>query len=100
MAHITGGGLTENLPRVIPEGCRAVIDTASWDIPEVFRFLQKGGNIKQSEMYLTFNCGVGMVVCVAEEHAGQAVARLNELGEEAFVIGRMEAGEGEQVVYQ
>ncbi|MGI9275960.1 MAG: phosphoribosylformylglycinamidine cyclo-ligase [Endozoicomonas sp.] len=100
MAHITGGGLTENLPRVIPEGCRAVIDTASWDIPEVFRYLQKGGNIAQSEMHLTFNCGVGMVVCVAEEHAEQAVARLTELGEEAFVIGRMEAGEGEQVVYR
>ena len=100
MAHITGGGLTENLPRVIPEGCRAVIDTGSWEIPEVFRYLQKGGNIAQPEMYLTFNCGVGMVVCVAEEHAEQAVARLNELGEEAFVIGRMEAGEGEQVVYR
>ncbi|MRI35351.1 phosphoribosylformylglycinamidine cyclo-ligase [Endozoicomonas sp. OPT23] len=100
LAHITGGGLTENLPRVIPEGCRAVIDTQSWDIPEVFRFLQKGGNIAQSEMYLTFNCGVGMVVCVAKEQAEQAVARLNELGEEAFIIGHMEAGEGDQVVYR
>ena len=100
LAHITGGGLTENLPRVIPEGCRAVIDTNSWEIPEVFRFLQKGGNIAQSEMYLTFNCGVGMVVCVPAEQAERAVARLNELGEEAFVIGHMEAGDGDQVVYR
>lgn len=100
IAHITGGGLTENLPRVIPEGCRAVINTSSWEIPEVFRFLQDGGNIAQPEMYLTFNCGVGMVVCVPQEQAGQAVARLNELGEEAFIIGCMEAGDGEQVVYR
>ena len=100
MAHITGGGLTENLPRVIPEGCRAVINTDSWDIPEVFRYLQKGGNIAQSEMYLTFNCGVGMVICVPASQAEQAVNRLNELGEEAFVIGHMEAGEGDQVVYR
>ncbi len=100
LAHITGGGLTENLPRVIPEGCRAVIDTNSWEIPEVFRFLQEGGNIAQSEMYLTFNCGVGMVVCVAKEQAEQAVARLNELGEEAFIIGHMEAGDGDQVIYR
>ena len=100
MAHITGGGLTENLPRVIPEGCRAAIDTSSWDIPQVFRFLQESGNIAQSEMYLTFNCGVGMVVCVPAEQAEQAVARLNELGEDAFIIGHMEAGEGEQVIYR
>ena len=100
MAHITGGGLTENLPRVIPAGGRAVIDTNSWDIPEVFRFLQDAGNIAQPEMYLTFNCGVGMVVCVPQEQAEQAVARLNELGEEAFIIGHMEAGDGEQVVYR
>lgn len=100
MAHITGGGLTENLPRVIPEGCRAVIDTKSWDIPEVFRFLQKGGNIAQSEMHLTFNCGVGMILCVAAEHGEKAVQRLTGLGEEAFVIGHMKTGEGEQVVYR
>ena len=100
LAHITGGGLTENLPRVIPEGCRAVIDTQSWEIPEVFRFLQKGGNIDQSEMYLTFNCGVGMIVCVPKEQAEQAVNRLNELGEDAFIIGHMESGDGEQVVYR
>lgn len=100
MAHITGGGLTENLPRVIPEGCKAVIDTASWEIPEVFRFLQKGGNIEQSEMYLTFNCGVGMVVCIPADQAEAAVSRLNELGEEAFIIGHMEAGEGDKVAYR
>ncbi|MGI9280380.1 MAG: phosphoribosylformylglycinamidine cyclo-ligase [Endozoicomonas sp.] len=100
MAHITGGGLTENLPRVIPEGCAAVINTESWEIPAVFRFLQQGGNIAQSEMYLTFNCGVGMVVCVPENQAEQAVARLNELGEEAFIIGHMESGSGDKVVYR
>ncbi|WP_252176080.1 phosphoribosylformylglycinamidine cyclo-ligase [Endozoicomonas sp. 4G] len=100
MAHITGGGLTENLPRVIPEGCVAVINTDSWEIPEVFKLLQQGGNIAQSEMYLTFNCGVGMVVCVAEEQAEQAVSRLNELGEEAFIIGHMESGSGDKVLYR
>ncbi|WP_062266660.1 phosphoribosylformylglycinamidine cyclo-ligase [Endozoicomonas arenosclerae] len=100
MAHITGGGLTENLPRVIPEDCVAVINTESWNIPEVFRFLQEGGNIAQSEMYLTFNCGVGMVICVPEDQADQAVTRLNELGEEAFVIGHMESGSGDKVVYR
>ncbi|WP_422134485.1 phosphoribosylformylglycinamidine cyclo-ligase [Endozoicomonas sp. ALD040] len=100
MAHITGGGLTENLPRVIPEGCVAVINTKSWEIPEVFKHLQQAGNIAQSEMYLTFNCGVGMVVCVPQLQAEQAVARLNELGEEAFIIGHMESGSGDKVVYR
>lgn len=100
MAHITGGGLTENLPRVIPEGSVAVINTESWEIPEVFKCLQQGGNIAQSEMYLTFNCGVGMVVCVPEAQAEQAVARLNELGEEAFIIGHIESGSGDKVVYR
>ncbi|WP_257292010.1 phosphoribosylformylglycinamidine cyclo-ligase, partial [Endozoicomonas sp. ONNA1] len=100
MAHITGGGLTENLPRVIPEGCAAVINTESWEIPEVFKHLQQAGNIAQSEMYLTFNCGVGMVICVPKEQAEQAVARLNELGEEAFIIGHMESGSGDKVVYR
>ncbi|KEQ16730.1 phosphoribosylformylglycinamidine cyclo-ligase [Endozoicomonas numazuensis] len=100
MAHITGGGLTENLPRVIPEGCVAVINTESWNIPEVFKFLQEGGNIAQSEMYLTFNCGVGMVICVPQDKAEEAVSRLSELGEEAFVIGHMESGSGDKVVYR
>ncbi|WOG26140.1 phosphoribosylformylglycinamidine cyclo-ligase [Endozoicomonas sp. 8E] len=100
MAHITGGGLTENLPRVIPDGCVAVINTKSWEIPEVFKRLQQAGNIAQSEMYLTFNCGVGMIVCVPREQSEQAVARLNELGEEAFIIGHMESGSGDKVVYR
>lgn len=104
MAHITGGGLPENLPRVIPEGCRAVIDTTSWEIPAVFRFLQEAGNIDPFELYRTFNCGVGMVLCIPEQAREQALKRLDELGEEAFVMGHIEAssatGDSEQVVFQ
>ncbi|MGB1271468.1 MAG: phosphoribosylformylglycinamidine cyclo-ligase [Endozoicomonas sp.] len=104
MAHITGGGLPENLPRVIPKGCRAVIDTASWEIPAVFRFLQEAGNIDPFELYRTFNCGVGMVLCIPEQANEQALKHLDELGEEAFVMGHIEAaaaiGDSEQVVFQ
>ena len=101
MAHNTGGGLPENLPRVIPEGCRAVIDTNSWKIPAIFRFLQDHGNIEQFELYRTFNCGIGMILTVPAAHSEQAIKRLNELGEDAVVIGRIEAmeEEGEQVIF-
>ena len=102
MAHITGGGLPENLPRVIPDNCHAVIDTSSWEIPAVFRFLQEKGNIDAFELYRTFNCGVGMVLCVPASHQQQVVNRLNELGESSFVIGHVEAKEndGEPIVFR
>jgi len=100
MAHITGGGLPENLPRVIPNGCRAVINNDSWEIPAVFRFLQKQGNIDTFELYRTFNCGIGMVLCIAASHQAQALQRLTELGEQCVVIGHIDASDSdEQTVF-
>ena len=98
LAHITGGGLPENLPRVLPEGCRAVIDAAAWTRPPVFDWLQENGNVERDEMYRTFNCGVGMVLCVPADQAERAVAFLNARGEEASIIGAIEeGGDGPQV---
>ncbi|MCK4585944.1 MAG: phosphoribosylformylglycinamidine cyclo-ligase, partial [Gammaproteobacteria bacterium] len=100
LAHITGGGLLENLPRVMPEGTQAVIDSQSWQRPPVFDWLQKNGNVEASEMYRTFNCGVGMVLCVAETDVKQTLATLTEQGEIATVIGSIQAAgnDSEQVV--
>ncbi|USD22673.1 phosphoribosylformylglycinamidine cyclo-ligase [Microbulbifer variabilis] len=90
LSHITGGGLLENLPRVLPEGCLARVDVTSWEMPEVFRWLQQAGNIDAREMYRTFNCGVGMVICVPAEQADQALQTLKQAGEDAFVVGKIE----------
>ena len=99
LAHITGGGLTENLPRVLPDNCRAVIDTQSWQRPEIFNWLQQQGNIEDSELYRTFNCGVGMTIVVPAAKADTAVAQLNQAGETASIIGRIENFDaGEQVI--
>jgi phosphoribosylformylglycinamidine cyclo-ligase len=99
LAHITGGGLLENLPRVMPEGTQAVIDSTSWQRPPVFDWLQEHGNVEANEMYRTFNCGVGMVLCVAAADVEQALALLGENGESAFVIGKIEpASDGEKVI--
>ncbi len=94
MAHITGGGLPENLPRVLPEGTRAVIDANSWQRPAVFQWLQSAGNVVESEMLRTFNCGVGMVVCVAEQDAEQAMALLQAQGESVWKLGHIESHDG------
>ena len=94
VAHITGGGLPENLPRVLPHGCRAVVDTASWRRPAIFDWLQQGGNIADSEMYRTFNCGVGMVLCVPPSQADDALRILTEQGEQAWKIGDIRAVDG------
>ena len=100
LAHITGGGLTENLPRVLPENTRAVIDTGSWQQTAIFDWLQRTGNVETTEMYRTFNCGIGMVVCVAAAEAQTALDHLASLGEDARIIGRVEQGGGEPgVVY-
>ena len=93
LSHITGGGLLENLPRVLPDGCSAHIDTGSWEWPEVFRWLQASGNVETTEMYRTFNCGVGMVICVAPQDAAQALAVLAQCGQSAWEIGRIAAGD-------
>ena len=98
MAHITGGGLLENIPRVLPENTQAVIQKGSWDLPEVFNWLQKSGNIEANEMYRTFNCGVGMVVIVANEDADAAIDLFNQNGETAWKLGQIEKLVGDEQV--
>ena len=90
MAHITGGGLPGNLPRVLPNGAQAVIDESSWEWPELFKLLQREGGVEQFEMYRTFNCGVGMVVVVDANDADKTVELLNSLGEKAWVMGHIQ----------
>ena len=89
MAHITGGGLPCNLPRVLPEGCDAIVDESSWSWPPLFQWLQAEGNVERFEMYRTFNCGVGMVVVVPAEHADAAIAQLESTGEKAWKMGKI-----------
>ncbi len=98
LCHITGGGLLENLPRVLPEDTRAVLAADTWTRPPVFDWLMKTGNIQRREMYRTFNCGIGMVVCVSSERAAQAVEVLNSAGESARVIGHVAPGTGKAQV--
>ena len=95
LAHITGGGLTENLPRILPAGCSAVVDLDSWQRPEIFCWLQDHGGIDEHEMLRTFNCGVGMVICLPAEQEATAIASLNADGERAFRLGIIEKGAGE-----
>ena len=89
MAHITGGGLPENLPRVLPPDMAAELRLSSWQQPAVFRWLQAAGNISDTEMLRTFNCGVGMVLCVPQAEVDTAVRSLHESGESAWQIGRI-----------
>ena len=96
LSHITGGGLLENLPRVLPDSCNAQIDTTSWQWPEVFQWLQSQGNVETHEMYRTFNCGVGMVICIAHEDTAKTMAILQNEGHDTWEIGRVVIG-GNQV---
>jgi phosphoribosylformylglycinamidine cyclo-ligase len=89
MAHITGGGLIENLPRVLPDGVKAVIDLGSWRRPAVFDWLQRHGGIADLEMWRTFNCGIGLVLCVAAPEVQLACSTLNAAGEQAWVLGHI-----------
>ena len=89
ISHITGGGLLENIPRVLPENTKAVINTNGWNTPAIFGWLQTNGNVSSTEMHRTFNCGVGMVVCVPSEVAETALDTLHAAGEDAFVIGHI-----------
>ncbi|MDC0886344.1 phosphoribosylformylglycinamidine cyclo-ligase [Altererythrobacter sp.] len=93
MAHITGGGLLENIPRVLPEGAHAVVNADSWEQPRLMAFLQAQGGIEPSEMARTFNCGVGMVLAVEPAHVDAATAALTAAGETVHRIGMIEAGE-------
>jgi phosphoribosylformylglycinamidine cyclo-ligase len=98
LAHITGGGLTENLPRVLPVGTKANIDLASWEFPPIFKWLQEKGNVSLPDMLVTFNCGIGMIVCVAPEDERATLQMLSELGEQAFAIGELVESEGKPEV--
>jgi len=94
LAHITGGGLTENLPRVLPEGTAAQISLSSWQFPPLFQWLQQQGNVALADMLVTFNCGIGMVVCVAKADEQATLDLLSQLGETVFTIGQVVAAEG------
>lgn len=100
LSHITGGGLSENLPRVLPKNHSAVIDCNTWQWPAVFSWLQQQGNINTTEMYRTFNCGIGMVVCVAAGEVEQALQVLKGAGEIATVIGSIQSEQSSPVVLQ
>jgi len=93
LAHITGGGLLENIPRVLPDGCHATVDANSWELPRVFAFLQAGGAIEPAEMARTFNCGIGMVAIVRPEDSDSVTEALTAAGETIFAIGRIESGD-------
>jgi phosphoribosylformylglycinamidine cyclo-ligase len=99
LAHITGGGLTENIPRVVPAGLEVILNAKAWQRTEVFDWLQKMGNISNQEMYRTFNCGIGMTVTVAAEHAEKAVKLLREQGEQPLLIGEIRRGDGGVVIH-
>jgi phosphoribosylformylglycinamidine cyclo-ligase len=98
MAHITGGGLQENIPRVLPKQVSAVIDKSSWQWPPIFQWLQETGNVTTSEMFSTFNLGVGMVLCVAANDVTKTLEQLAKTGETAWVIGEVKTG-SEPIVF-
>ena len=96
IAHITGGGLPENIPRVLPDNVKADLDTGSWRWPAEFTWLQDTGDIDTAEMYRTFNCGVGMVLIVAPYDADRSIEVLSEQGEKAWPIGRISERTGSE----
>ena len=93
LAHITGGGILGNIPRILPPDCQAVIEKESFKTPPVFSLIQEKGKICEEEMYRVFNMGIGMVIVVREEEVKKALLKLKQLGEEAFLIGRIRKGE-------
>ncbi|MGE5547060.1 MAG: phosphoribosylformylglycinamidine cyclo-ligase [Solirubrobacterales bacterium] len=100
LAHITGGGLIENVPRVLPEGVVAELDAKTWTLPPVFAWLAKEGGVEPHEMARTFNCGIGMVAVCAPDKAAEAVRILTEAGETVFTIGRIRARQGDEAQSQ
>lgn len=90
LSHITGGGLPENIPRVLPKGMIAAIDTTSWELPPVFQWLKDAGGVVSEEMYRTFNCGIGMIVCVPANQKDLALDTLKALGEKTWQVGLVE----------
>lgn len=98
ISHITGGGLLENIPRVMPSHLSAKLDSTSWIQPEIFQWIQNQGNIDSAEMYRVLNCGVGMVVVISKDSSNEAINHLNACGEKAWLIGEVVQFEGEQVI--
>ena len=98
MAHITGGGILENLPRVMPDYTQAQIDTNAWQRPAIFDWLQMSGNIANREMLRTFNCGIGMIVCVAADQADEALAILQQQSRGAVILGQISKSEQQKPV--
>jgi phosphoribosylformylglycinamidine cyclo-ligase len=98
MAHITGGGIVENLPRVMPDYTQAQIDTNAWQRPAIFDWLQMSGNIANREMLRTFNCGIGMIVCVAADKADAALAILQQQSRGAVILGQISKSEQQKPV--
>ncbi|WP_416304879.1 phosphoribosylformylglycinamidine cyclo-ligase [Neptunicella sp. SCSIO 80796] len=98
ISHITGGGFWENIPRVLPDNTKAVIDGSSWQWPAIFNWLQQQGNIDTHEMYRTFNCGVGLIIALPQSSAEQAVTLLKESGENAWIIGSIAEQTGSEQV--
>lgn len=89
MVHNTGGGFYDNIPRILPKGCQAKIDLSTWEVPSIFRFLQEKGNVSSSEMFRTFNMGIGLMVIVSEENVSDILQRFEALGETPYVIGEI-----------
>ena len=96
MAHITGGGLTENVPRVLPQNVVADLDSKTWQTPKLFDWLREQGNVAPQEMFRTFNCGIGMVVIVSQADAAKAISQLTAVGETAWQIGQIRARNGDE----
>ncbi|ALC83876.1 MULTISPECIES: phosphoribosylformylglycinamidine cyclo-ligase [Bacillus] len=94
MAHVTGGGFIENLPRMLPEGLGIEIDNGSWPVPPIFPFLQEKGNMSEEEMFNVFNMGIGFVLAIKEKDLAEMIQLLESNGEKAYVIGRVQAGSG------
>lgn len=96
MAHITGGGFTDNIPRVLPKNVKASIETGVWPVPPIFKLIKKGGQIEASEMFRTFNCGIGMVLVVRAKDSEKALKTLRKSKQKAFVIGKITARKGKE----
>ena len=96
MVHITGGGLVENIPRVLQPGLVAELDSKSWTLPPLFTWLQQHGGVADAEMHRVFNCGIGMTVIVSQENAAAAIAQLEEAGEIVYTIGKIRARVGDE----
>ena len=92
-SHITGGGFYENIPRMLPEGVRAVIEKESYPIPAIFKLMQDKGNLEEKMMYNTYNMGLGMVLAIDASEVREAVAAIEEAGEKAYIVGNVTAGE-------